>query len=202
MKNHPLILLVANTSADAQALTNLLPTECRIEIVSNGTDALIAARHSPLPDLVLLDFVLADMEGLEFLRRIKRSAITRGTSVIFVSTTRDAAREEQALDMQAEDCIAQPYTLPVAQARIRNRLRTRAFFPSATVPANSVSLGLRQTEVLSLIAEGMTSAEIGAKLSIAKGTVEVHRENIMRKLDVHNIAGLVKYAIRHGLAHA
>ena len=60
-------------------------------------------------------------------------------------------------------------------------------------------LGKREMAVMTLIAEGLTSAEIATQLFIAKGTVEVHRENIMRKLGVRNIAALVKCAIRSGL---
>jgi len=60
-------------------------------------------------------------------------------------------------------------------------------------------LSKRETEILGLIAQGLTSLEIGARLCIAKGTVEVHREHILRKLGVRNIAGLVKIAMRCGL---
>jgi two-component system NarL family response regulator len=60
-------------------------------------------------------------------------------------------------------------------------------------------LGRREIEVLKLIATGMTSVAISEKLFIAQGTVEVHRRNIMRKLEQHNIAGLTQYAIREGL---
>jgi DNA-binding NarL/FixJ family response regulator len=202
MKPNPLVLMVVNTATEAHKLADLLPAECRIELVGNGTDALAAARHHPMPDLLLLDFVLPDMAGLDVCRRLKRSSLTRAMAVIFVSATDDAAREAQALDLQADDCITHGHAPAVARARIRNRLLAKVHQPAATAAAASVGLGQRQTEVLSLIAEGLTSAEIGVQLSIAKGTVEVHRENIMRKLDVHNIAGLVKYAIRHGLAHA
>ena len=60
-------------------------------------------------------------------------------------------------------------------------------------------LGRREIEVLTLIAAGLTSIEISKKLFIALGTVEVHRRNIMRKLDQRNVAGLTQYAIRNGL---
>jgi two-component system NarL family response regulator len=62
-----------------------------------------------------------------------------------------------------------------------------------------VKLGRREIEVLKLIAEGLTSTAIGDKLFIAPGTVEVHRRNIMSKLELHNIAELTQYAIREGL---
>ena len=66
----------------------------------------------------------------------------------------------------------------------------------------SETLGRREREVLQLLAGGKSSAQIADALSIATGTVEVHRRNIMRKLDLHNVADLTRYAIREGLASA
>ena len=61
------------------------------------------------------------------------------------------------------------------------------------------NLTSREKEVLQLIAEGATSKEIGGKLSISHKTAEAHRENIKKKLDIHTLAGLVRYAIGTGL---
>ena len=66
----------------------------------------------------------------------------------------------------------------------------------------SEALGRREREVLQLLAGGNTSTQIGKSLGIATGTVDVHRRNIMRKLDLHNVADLTRYAIREGLASA
>lgn len=63
----------------------------------------------------------------------------------------------------------------------------------------SVNLTNREKEVLQLIAEGATSKEIGSRLSISHKTAEAHRENIKKKLDIHTLAGLVRYAIGTGL---
>jgi two-component system NarL family response regulator len=60
-------------------------------------------------------------------------------------------------------------------------------------------LGPREREVLQLLAEGLTSSEIAARLSVATSTVETHRRNLMRKLDLHNVAELTKFAVREGL---
>jgi len=60
-------------------------------------------------------------------------------------------------------------------------------------------LGPRERQVLALVAAGFTSAQIAEQLHIAASTIEVHRRNIMRKLDVHSVAGLTRYAIRNGL---
>jgi DNA-binding NarL/FixJ family response regulator len=60
-------------------------------------------------------------------------------------------------------------------------------------------LGSREREVLQLLAEGGTSPEIGKRLFISTSTVDVHRRNIMKKLDLHSVAELTKYAVRNGL---
>ena len=69
------------------------------------------------------------------------------------------------------------------------------------VPAAPSKLTAKEREVLQLIAEGFTSKEISSHLHIAIKTVDTHRINIMNKLDLHNIAELTRFAIRHGITH-
>ncbi len=215
MKSWPLILIVNESFTMLRAISEMLNSEYRIKIANNGRDAMALAQHNPLPDLVLLDTVLPDTSGLELCRKLKQSPVTQDIPIIFITAMQDESQEALALNLQAADYMALPFCLPVARARIRNKLMARMQpsaalgghrpLPPRTTESASASqqppigLGKRQTEVLALIAEGLTSAEIAVKLSIAKGTVEVHRENIMRKLGVHNVAGLLKSAIRHGL---
>lgn len=66
---------------------------------------------------------------------------------------------------------------------------------------NNKRLGRRELEVLRLLSQGMSSPQIGAGLHIAPSTVDVHRRNIMEKLDLHSVAELTKYAIRTGLTN-
>jgi len=67
--------------------------------------------------------------------------------------------------------------------------------------AARAKLGDRERQVLQLLAEGKSSKEIGSRLHISTATVETHRRNVMRKLDLHNVAELTKYAIREGLTN-
>lgn len=198
-------------------ISELLNAEYRIKVAHSGADAVEVAQRDPLPDLILLDVVMPDMNGFEVCRRLKQSPISRNIPVIFITAMNDETLEAMALDLQAADYITKPFSMLVARARIRNKLlQTRQADVTLALQANApvrvnhaqwprlephapIGLGKRQIEVLTLIANGLTSAEIAVKLSIAKGTVEVHRENIMRKLGVHNVAGLLKSAIRHGL---
>ena len=218
MNTWPLILIVDDSIADAQALSEMLSMEFRIQLAHNGADALDRVQRSPSPDLILLDILMPDMDGFELCRQLKQSAITRDIPVVFVTAVRDASQEAKALEMQAADYISKPYSAVVARARIRNALLAN-YQPDTQIrnghsnggqpgegpiseekPTEALPrLGKREMAVMTLIAEGLTSAEIATQLFIAKGTVEVHRENIMRKLGVRNIAGLVKCAIRSGL---
>ncbi len=218
MNTWPLILIVDDSIADAQALSEMLSMEFRIQLAHNGADALDRVQRSPSPDLILLDILMPGMDGFELCRQLKQSAITRDIPVVFVTAVRDASQEAKALEMQAADYISKPYSAVVARARIRNALLAN-YQPDTQIrnghsnggqpgegpiseekPTEALPrLGKREMAVMTLIAEGLTSAEIATQLFIAKGTVEVHRENIMRKLGVRNIAGLVKCAIRSGL---
>jgi DNA-binding NarL/FixJ family response regulator len=221
MNHWPFILIVDDSCADAQSLSDMLSLEYRIELAHSGADALDRVQRSPTPDLVLLDIVMPGLDGFEVCKQLKQSTVTRDIPVVFVTAMQDSAQETRALELQAADYITKPYSIDVARARIRNALWSKS--KPVTKQHNGDSsggtstsdgqidgvlqtpteplprLGKREVEVMALIADGMTSAEIAAQLFIAKGTVEVHRENIMRKLGVHNIAALVKYAVRNGM---
>jgi two-component system NarL family response regulator len=80
-----------------------------------------------------------------------------------------------------------------------NRLRLNATTASSRPPPRT-ELGRREREVLQLVAAGLRGAEIARRLHIAESTVEVHRRNIMRKLDLHGVVELTRYAIREGLS--
>jgi DNA-binding NarL/FixJ family response regulator len=214
MSYWPLILIVDDSATDVQIISEMLNSEYRVKVCSNGADALAIAQRNPVPDLVLLDIIMPGMDGFEVCNRLKQSPVTRAIPVIFLTAVADESHETRALNLRAADYITKPYSIPVARARIRNKLLQKT---APEMPANSDAatasalraqgvggthpppLSKREAEVLERVAQGLTSAEISTQLSIAKGTVEVHRENIMRKLGVRNIAGLVRCAIRLGL---
>jgi DNA-binding NarL/FixJ family response regulator len=219
MRSWPLILIVDDSSTDVQVISEMLNADYRIKVARNGQEALAVAGKNPVPDLILLDIIMPGMDGFEVCERLKQSTITQAIPIIFLTAVHDESQEARALDLLAADYITKPYSMPVARARIRNKLLSRslraepvqgsprnghALAPAGGLPGPNgadpiTPLSKRETEILALVAQGMTSADVSAHLSIAKGTVEVHRENIMRKLGVHNIAGMVKCAIRSGL---
>jgi DNA-binding NarL/FixJ family response regulator len=213
MSYWPLILIVDDSATDVQIISEMLNSEYRVKVCTNGADALAIAQRDPVPDLVLLDIIMPGMDGFEVCNRLKQSPVTRDIPIIFLTAVDDESHETRALNLLAADYITKPYSIPVARARIRNKLLQKGtrdmlthnvavaalILQAEALDAAPPSLSKRETEVLERVAQGLTSAEISSQLSIAKGTVEVHRENIMRKLGVRNIAGLVRCAIRLGL---
>ena len=91
--------------------------------------------------------------------------------------------------------LGRTYLCPEVSAVVVNTMRGRKI----SEKPQGEQLGRREREVLKLLAEGSTSPEIASVLNIATSTVEVHRRNIMAKLDLHSVAELTKYAIRQGI---
>jgi DNA-binding NarL/FixJ family response regulator len=210
----PLILIVDDSPTDLQCLSEMLNADYRIKVAHNGRTALAVASTHPPPDLILLDIVMHDMDGFSVSERLQLAPLTRDIPVVFFTGLHDAAQEARALGLRAADYITKPYAANVARVRIRNALLAKSKPPvsppsglthpallsagHASTTAGTPHLGKREIEVMTLIAEGLTSAEIAIQLFIAKGTVEVHRENIMRKIGVHNVAAMVTYGVRNG----
>lgn len=205
------VLLTDDHRLVREALREILSKEADIEVVAeagDGASALdIASRLAP--DVVVLDIGLPDLNGIEVAARLadmpsaprivalsayadKRfvSEMLRAGAVAYV--TKSAAGSELVRAIRAV-AAGQSYLCPeVAGALVSEvrGLRRRGENPR---------LGRREREVLRLIAEGARTARIAEQLHISPATVEVHRRNLMRKLGLHTVAELTKYAIREGL---
>jgi two-component system NarL family response regulator len=107
--------------------------------------------------------------------------------------TKEAAADELLRAIRAA-LVNRTYLCPHIAATVTDVLLRRG-----SRDAQTPRLGSRERQVLQLIVEGHTSPTIATRLHLASSTVEVHRRNIMHKLDVHNIAELTKYAIRSGM---
>jgi two-component system NarL family response regulator len=196
-----------------EALRAILEAAGDIELVAEagtGAEALELARKL-VPDVVVMDIGLAGMSGIEATRRML--AENPGIKVLGLSTFADQRMVLQMLEAGARGYVVksagseellrgiravadgQSYLYAEAAAAIVDGLRKHA-----QQGRRSETLGRREREVLQHLANGKTSAQIAEELQIATGTVEVHRRNIMRKLDLHNVAELTKYAIRDGLS--
>ena len=190
------------------SLRSVLEREPDIDVVGeagNGAQALERVRECS-PDLLVTDITMPGLDGIELARRI--ASDHPGVKVLALSTHLDRRFVVQMLEAGALGYINKAAGREELLQGIRavaagNRyLCQECAAMLVQAPADNSAqamLGRREIEVLKMIALGSTSIEIAERLYIAQGTVEVHRRNILRKLGLHNIAGLTQYAIREGL---
>ena len=212
------LLLVDDHAVVRSGLKGLLASEEDVEIVGeagNGSEA-VAATGSARPDVVLMDIGLPDMTGIEATRIIK----SRFPKVAIVALTMHEDEEYffKMLEAGASGYVpkrAAPEELLTAIRAAASgevylypslaKLLVKDYLSQEHVAENKPALdGLteREQEVLSLLAEGVTNDQIAESLVISPKTVERHRENIMRKLNLHSRSELVRYAIRKGIIKA
>jgi DNA-binding NarL/FixJ family response regulator len=211
----PIRVLLADDHALFRAgIRSLLQTLDGIEIVgeaSNGPEALdLGKKHRP--DVVLMDIMMPQLNGLD--ATVRLAAIAPQTRTIILSMS---ASEEYIL--QALRCGAAGYLLKnISPSELEQAIRAVArgeTYLSSAISKHVIAaylervggetIGLferltpRQREVLQMVAEGDSTKDIARKLSLSTKTVDMHRSQLMTALDIHDIAGLVRYAIRTGL---
>jgi len=194
--------------AGIRALLNTIEGVDVIAEAGDGHQALQLIKEL-VPDIVLLDITMPGLSGLEVLERSKKQFPDLR---VIILTVHDAG--EYA--MQALRAGANGY-LPKSAAANELQLALEVVRRGETYVSGEVSrrtlleyskgqtehplarLTPRQREILILIAEGLSTKDIGRRLDISAKTVESHRAQLMERLDIHDVAGLVRYAIKMGL---
>ena len=207
------ILLADDHQLFREALRSMLEKEPDIEVVGevgDGRDVLRVAGQT-LPDVVCMDVGMPGVNGIEATRRlvaghprVKVIGVSAFYDRRFVLDMLNAGATGYVTKGEAGDELLraihavrrnQTYLCPEVSAGGVDALRNGTKDAVHSAPR----LGSREKEVLQLLAEGRTSPQIAVRMHLASSTVEVHRRNIMRKLSLHTIAELTKYAIRQGL---
>ena len=184
---------------------------------SNGREALEKIIEIS-PDIVLLDIAMSELNGLEVAERVNKDFPT--VSVIILSMYANEEYVLQALKVGANGYLLKDSAPNELEIAIRAVTRGETYLsPSISKTLVSdylkritetnveeketsnvfVKLTSRQREILQLIAEGNSTKEIAVKLNVSVKTVETHRMKIMERLGIHDIPGLVRYAIRNGI---
>lgn len=207
------VLLADDHTLVRAGLRKLLEDLPGVTVVGEAKDGmeLLAQAEQLQPDLALIDIAMPGLNGLEAAARLARSGSR--TKVMILSMHQSEEYVRQALRSGAAG-----YLLKDA-APLELDLALKAVMGGETYLSPAVSKGVvsdyvqrlrsdespgtgltpRQTEVLQLIAEGHSSKEIARRLDLSVKTVETHRSQLMKQLDIHEVAGLVRFAMRSGL---
>jgi two-component system response regulator NreC len=207
------VLLVDDHTVVRKGIRRLLEDDERIRVVaeaSNGRDALELAQRLK-PDVAIVDVGLPLLNGIELTRQLK--AVCERTAVLVLSMHADPAYVRRALQAgakgyllkDAEDQDLVRAVLAVSSGSsyfspaVSNVLLEGFLEGSEELDEELARLSDREREVLQLVAEGKSSKEIAQILDLSVSTVESHRKHIMEKLNLHNTAAVVRFAIRKGL---
>ena len=206
------VLLVDDHTVVRQGLRRILETDDEIEIVGETGDGRTAVEivQRLQPHVVVMDIALPEMNGIEATRQIiKRN---EGTKVLILTMHSDDVCVRQSLKAGARGYLLKDSEDLDLLRAVKAIGRGGSFFsPSVSkvllegylgdtsgeeLEDNLARLTDREREVLQLIAEGKTNKEIATLLSVSVNTVETHRKHVMEKLDLHNTAEIVRFAVR------
>lgn len=208
------IMLVDDHTMVREALRTVLEQDGGMQVVAEVGDGETALRMAEelAPDVVVMDVALPGLSGIEITRRMV--AAHPEIKVLALSTYLDRRIVQQMLDVGARGYIVKSaagaelkqgirsvvegrsYLCPQVTALVTDSLRSRR---SPSGDPDDQPLSRREIQVATLLAEGKSAPDIANELHISPSTVDVHRRNLMRKLKLHNVVDLTKYAIRTGL---
>jgi DNA-binding NarL/FixJ family response regulator len=213
------VLLVDDHALVREGLRALLNQEADIAVVGeaeNGRQALQLAGET-MPDIVLMDVAMPVLNGLEGTRQIRKSH--PGIKILILSSYSEDDYVERLAEAGISGYVAKQSASETLLRAIREVQKGNAFFSAAIAqrmrhrhlgPAppgeaggrGNLGLTSREAEVLQLIAEGLPNKQIAGELGISIKTVEKHRQQVMNKLNIHDIASLTRYAISRGVVES
>jgi len=209
------VLLAEDHTIVRKGLLSLLKTETDIEVVAEAEDGRQAVEQVAhlKPDVVVMDISMPSLNGLEATRQIKKNSTDVKILILSVHTDKEyifqalragasgyLVKKAAPMDLinaiqalyRGESFLSPSISKKVIEEYIKNASKM------SETKDRSENLSGREREVVQLIAEGLSNQKIAELLHVSVKTVETHRARIMKKLDIHNAAGLTKYAVRRG----
>jgi DNA-binding NarL/FixJ family response regulator len=211
------VLLADDHGIVRRGLRSLLETHPDIKVVGEAADGLEALRlcEEHQPDVIVLDIGMSKLNGIEVAARVQK--LPSPPHVIILSMHADESYIIRALAAGARSYLLKDATDEDLLPALRAAASGKPFFsPSVTAVLVEDYVGQlrtrgltdsfhlltdREREVLQLLAEGRSNKDVAALLDVGLSTVETHRANLMQKLNLHNTAEIVLYAVRKGIIH-
>ncbi len=208
------IILADDHQVVRKGLKALLSAEQDFNIVGEAGDGLETVKlvEQLQPDVLILDLMMAGINGLEVTRQLNKKNPRTGIVILSMHSNeayvlealRSGARAYILKESPPEELVRAIREVSSGRRYLSSPLTERAI--EAYTQRTEVKpmdpyeqLTTREREILQLTAQGRTNAEIAARLYISPRTVETHRTNLMRKLELHNHAQLIQFAIQHGI---
>jgi DNA-binding NarL/FixJ family response regulator len=207
------VVLAEDHNLVRAGLRSLLGELGWVDVVGEAADGRTVLRliAELKPDIVLMDITMNDLNGLEATERLVRQR--HRTRVIILSMHSSEEYVRRALAVGAAGYLLKDADRAELELALRSVSRGGSYLsPAVSQPVitdyaaragreggGGGRLTPRQREILQLIAEGHSTREIARKLTLSAKTIETHRSKLMTRLDIHDIAGLVRYAIRSGM---
>ena len=209
------VLLAEDHRLVRQGFRSLLEHERDIEVVGEAETGRQAVQLTGKlrPAVVVMDIAMPLLNGLEATRQIRKDF--PDTKVLILSAHSDDAYVEQVSALGASGFLLKQASSQILATAIREVQKGKSFFSSSVskrVKDRSRQLAARggpkkggnrlssrEVEVLQLIAEGKPNKQVAAELGVSFKTVDKHRQHLMSKLDIHDVAGLTRYAIAEGI---
>ena len=210
------VLLAEDHQIVREGFRSLLKHERDIEVVGEAETGrqAVALVKKLRPAVVVMDIAMPLLNGLEATRQIRKDC--PDTRVLILSAHSDDAYVEQMMGLGAAGFLLKQTSSHVLATAIRKVQNGNTFFSpdvskrlgnrdrksldrEGNLKTRSNRLSSREVEVLQLIAEGKPNKQVAAELGVSFKTVDKHRQHLMGKLDIHDVAGLTRYAIAEGI---
>jgi DNA-binding NarL/FixJ family response regulator len=211
------VLLADDHHIVREGFRSLLRAEKGIEVIGEAETGRIAVEMTKQlrPDVVVMDIAMPLLNGMEAARQIRGAVPT--TNVLILSAYSSDDYVERVVSVGATGYLLKKSSLALLAKAIRVLAKGEVFFDPAIAnrvgevqspakkptgiesPKTKKSLSSREEEILQLIAEGAANKQIAGILNLSIKTVEKHRQRLMNKLQIHNTAGLTRYALTNGV---
>ncbi|MGJ3243483.1 MAG: response regulator [Opitutales bacterium] len=207
------VVIIEDQTAVREMIAQIVASDPGLEVIAetgDGQDAYQICMEKR-PDFVILDIMLPGLNGAEVLRRFAKHL--KHTRVLVFSGYQNPSLVRELLQAGAHGFVEK--SAPLSELKkgvdivanggsyfgpeVAQLLREAVINPSSSSRPGLEILTAREREILQLIAESNSTKEVANKLNISVKTAENHRTNLMKKLDLHDVAGLTRYAILHGI---